>query len=86
MTREVVRATAGKVSRSDDLIAGEKEKAAAFLRANPDFGNPHVVRCDWCHTTRTLFCDENVSPFKRIPHGWRCKACDMRAANQEVRF
>jgi hypothetical protein len=86
MTRDVVRKTAGKVLRSDDLITGEKERAAAILQANPDFGNPHVVRCHWCHTTRTLFCDENDGPFKRITHGWLCEACNMRAASQEVKF
>ena len=48
MTREAVRATAGKVLRSEDLIANEKEAAAAILLANPAFGNPHVVRCGWC--------------------------------------
>ncbi len=53
MTRQIVRTTAGKVLRSDDLIADEKEVAAAFLLANPHFGNPHVVRCDWCHSRAT---------------------------------
>ena len=86
MTRDVVRATAGKVLRSEELIADEKETASAFLRANPDFGNPHVVRCGWCGETRTLFRDENEGPFKRTAHGWLCEACDMRAASQEVRF
>ena len=86
MTREIVRTTAGKVLRSEDLIVDEKETAAAILRENPDFGNPHVVRCDWCHQTRTLFRDENDGPFKRTAHGWLCEACDVRAASQEVRF
>ena len=86
MTREVVRTTAGKLLRSDDLIAGEKEAGAAILRANPDFGNPHVVRCHWCHETRTLFRDENDGPFKRTAHGWLCEACNESAASQEVRF
>jgi len=86
MTRQVVRVTAGKVLRSEDLIADEKEVAAGILLANPQFGNPHVVRCDWCHETRTLFRDENEAPFKLTPHGWLCEACDVRAASQEVRF
>jgi len=86
MSRDVVRTTAGKVLRSDDLIADEKETAAAILRANPDFGNPHVVLCDWCHETRTLFRDENEGPFKRTTHGWLCEACNVRAASQEVKF
>ena len=86
MTRAAVRTTAGKVLRSEDLIADEKEEAAAILRANPDFGNPHVVRCGWCSETRTLFRDENETPFKRTAHGWLCEACDVRAASQEVRF
>ena len=33
MTRHVVRTTAGKVLRSDDLIADEKEVAAGILKA-----------------------------------------------------
>ncbi|HVT02834.1 MAG TPA: hypothetical protein VHL58_05605 [Thermoanaerobaculia bacterium] len=86
MTRQVVRTTAGKVLRSDDLIADEKEVAAEILRANPDFGNPHVVRCDWCHETRTLFRDEDDGPFKLTDHGWRCEPCNARAASQEIKF
>ncbi len=86
MTRQIVRATAEKVLRSDDLIADEKEVAASILRANPDFGNPHVVRCDWCHETRTLFRDENVAPFKLTAHGWLCETCDVSAHSQEVKF
>ncbi|HEX7137335.1 MAG TPA: hypothetical protein VF219_05800 [Vicinamibacterales bacterium] len=86
MTREVVRATAGKVLRSHDLTVGEKEVAAAILLANPDFGNPHVVRCGWCHQTKTLFRDEDGEPFKHVAHGWLCEACDMRATSQEVKF
>lgn len=86
MTRQVVRTTAGKVLRSEDLLVDEKEIAATILRANPEFGNPHVVRCDWCHETRTLFRDENEAPFKLTDHGWRCEACDVRAASQEVKF
>jgi hypothetical protein len=84
--RQVVRATAGKMLRSDDLIADEKEVAAGFLRANPDLGNPHVVRCDWCRETRTLFRDENIAPFKRTGHSWICETCNVRAASQEVKF
>jgi hypothetical protein len=86
VTRQAVRTTAGKVLRSEDLIGDEKETAAAILRTNPDFGNPHVVRCGWCAETRTLFCDENDGPFKRIAHGWLCEACGVRAASQEVKF
>lgn len=78
--------TAGKVLRSDDLIAGEKEVAAGILRANPGFGNPHVVRCAWCKETRTLFRDENDGPFKRTSHGWSCETCNVSAASQEVKF
>ncbi|HEX8409716.1 MAG TPA: hypothetical protein VF883_12695 [Thermoanaerobaculia bacterium] len=88
MTRQVVRTTAGKIHRSDDLKAGEKEAAAGILRANPELGNAHAVRCDWCKETRTLFADENDGPFERIEHehGWRCRPCDTRAASQEIRF
>ena len=86
MSRQTVRATAGRVTRSDTLLAGEKEEAAAILRANPAYGNPHVVRCDWCYETRTLFRDEDEAPFKRFERGWLCEPCDARAASQEVRF
>jgi hypothetical protein len=86
MSRQAVRTTAGKVLRSDDLIADEKEVAAGFLKANPAFGNPHVVRCDWCRETRTLFRDENEGPFKRTSHGWLCETCNVRASSQEVKF
>jgi hypothetical protein len=86
MNRQIVRTTAGKVNRSDDLIAGEREAAADMLRANPGIGNPHVVRCDWCHETRTLFQDEDDAPFKRTVHGWLCEKCNARAASQEVKF
>jgi hypothetical protein len=86
MNRQTVRMTAGRVLRSDDLKSGEKEIAADILRANPALGNPHVVRCDWCRETRTLFRDEDDAPFKRTEHGWRCEPCDARAASQEVRF
>jgi len=86
MSRQAVRTTAGKVLRSDDLIADEKEVAARFLKANPTFGNPHVVRCDWCRETRTLFRDENEGPFTLTAHGWLCEPCDVRASSQEVKF
>ena len=86
MNRQAVRMTAGKVLRSDDLIANEKEVAAGFLRDNPAFGNPHVVRCDWCRETRTLFRDENEGPFKLTTHGWLCETCNVRASSQEVKF
>lgn len=86
MTRQIVRITAGKVHRSEDLIADEKEVAAGILRANPALGNPHVVRCAWCGETRTLFRDENEAPFKLAAHGWLCEACDVSAASQEVKF
>lgn len=86
MTRQIVRITAGKVLRSDDMIAGEKEIAAGILRANPNFGNPHAVRCDWCHEARTLFRDEDDGPFKLTAHGWRCEPCNTRAASQEIKF
>lgn len=86
MTRETVRTTAGKVLRSDDLIADEKEVAAGILLANPDLGNPHVVRCGMCHETRTLFRDENDAPFRLTAHGWLCETCDLSAASQEVKF
>ena len=84
--RQIVRTTAGKVLRSDDLIADEKEVAATILRENPSFGNPHVVRCDWCRETRMLFRDESEGPFQVTEHGWRCEPCNIRASNQEVRF
>jgi hypothetical protein len=86
VSRQVVRTTAGRVLRSDDLIADEKEVAAAILKANPHFGNPHVVRCDWCRETRTLFRDENEGPFKLTTHGWLCETCNVRASSQEVKF
>lgn len=78
--------TAGKVLRSDDLNAGEKETAATILRENPHFGNPHVVRCDWCRETRTLFRDESDGPFKLTAHGWRCETCNVQAASQEIKI
>ena len=84
MSRQTVRETAGRVLRSDDLVAGEKETAAGILRANPALGNPHAVRCDWCRQTRTLFRDESEGPFKLTDHGWRCEPCNSRAASQEI--
>lgn len=86
MSRQVVRTTAGKILRSDDLIADEKEVAVGILQANPHFGNPHVVRCDWCRETRTLFRDESEPPFKLTSHGWLCETCNVRAASQEIKF
>lgn len=86
MDRDVIRETAGRVFRSDDLVADEKALAAAFLTAHPECGNPHVVRCDWCHETRTLFYDENDAPFKRAARGWLCETCDIAASSQEVRL
>lgn len=86
MSRQIVRVTAGKLLRSDDLGEGEKETAAGILRENPAFGNPHVVRCDWCRETRTLFRDENEAPFKLTAHGWMCETCNVRAASQEIKF
>jgi len=84
--RDIVRTTARKVLRSDDLGVGEKQTAAAILLANPAFGNPHVVRCDWCRETRMLFRDECDGPFTLTAHGWRCDPCNVPAASQEVRF
>lgn len=84
--RQAIRMTAGKLNRSEELVGNEKETAAAILKANPTIGNPHVVRCGWCHETRTLFRDENDGPFKLTTHGWLCETCNMRAASQEVRF
>jgi hypothetical protein len=85
-TRHVVRTTAGKVLRSDDLIGDEKAVAADILRSYPALGNPHVVRCNWCRETRTLFRDENDGPFELTAHGWLCAACDVSAASQEIKF
>lgn len=85
-TRQVVRTTAGKVLRSDELIGNEKEIAANILRAHPMLGNPYVVRCNWCHQTRTLFRDENEEPFKLTAHGWLCRPCDVNASSQEIKL
>lgn len=84
--RQAIRTTAGKLNRSEELTGNERESGAAILKANPQFGNPHVVRCGWCHETRTLFRDENDGPFKRTDHGWRCESCNVSAASQEVKF
>ena len=84
MSRQAVRVTAGKVMRSDDLASGEKEIAADFLRDHPELGNPHVVRCDWCHETRTLFRDEAEGPFQLAERGWLCEPCNVRASSQEI--
>lgn len=84
--RQIVRVTAGKVLRSEELIGNEKEVAAGILRANPAFGNPHVVRCHLCREMRMLFRDESEAPFQVAGHGWRCSRCDTSAASQEVRF
>ena len=86
MTRELVRTTAGKVLRSEDLIGDEKQAAATILLANPELGNPHVVRCDWCGQIKTLFRDEDGDPFQHTAHGWICGACNVRASSQEVKF
>jgi len=85
-TRNAVRATAQKVLCSDDLIAGEKDAAIAILRAIPEIGNPYAVRCDWCHVAKTLFRDENESPFRLSPRGWTCEHCEVPAACQEIRL
>lgn len=86
MDRHAVRTTAGKVNRSEELTGDEKAVAAAILRENPSLGNPHVVRCGFCGTTRTLFRDESDAPLKRSGHGWRCEACNVGAGSQEVKF
>lgn len=84
--RQQIRTTAGKVLRSDDLEGDEKAIAAGILRDHPSLGNPHVVRCDWCRETRTLFRDESDGPFEVTTHGWLCKPCNVRSSSQEVRF
>ena len=85
-TREIVRVTAGKLLRSDDLLAGERAAAAGILLANPSFGYPHIVHCAWCRESRTLFRDESEAPFERTASGWRCKSCDVAAASQVIKF
>jgi hypothetical protein len=86
LMRGDVRITAGKMLRSDEMIADEREVAAGILRANPALGNPHAVRCGWCNEMRMLFRDESDGPFKVIPHGWLCEPCDVSASSQEIRF
>ena len=86
MDRQIVRETAGRVLRSEEMAASERENAAEFLRQNPALGNPHMVRCGWCHVMTMLFRDEDAGAFARTPHGWRCTACNEYAASQEVRF
>jgi hypothetical protein len=84
--RETVRATAGRMLRSDTLDGGERETAADFLREHVMLGNPHMVKCDWCRETLMLFRDEDTDPFIRTQRGWRCTKCDEHARSQEVRF
>ena len=86
MDRQMVRETAGRMLRSEDLAVNEKQAASDYLRANPTLGNPHMVRCDWCHEAMVLFRDEDTSAFIRTARGWRCTTCDDHAASQEVRF
>lgn len=86
MDRQIVRETAGRMLRSEDLAESEREKAAEFLRENAALGNPHMVRCDWCHETTMLFRDEDRGAFTRTVRGWRCNTCDENAASQEVKF
>jgi hypothetical protein len=86
MEREIIRETAGRMSRSEELKLGSKESAAEFLRAHPAMGNPHVVRCSWCHQTTVLFRDEDLGAFAIAGRGWRCVACNEFAASQEVKF
>lgn len=85
-TREIVRVTAGKLMRSDDLLDDERAVAAEILLANPGFGYPHIVQCAWCRESRTMFRDENEAPFERTANGWRCNACDVAAASQVIKF
>jgi hypothetical protein len=86
MNRTTVRDTAGRMFRSEDLAGSERENAAEFLRANPALGNPHMVRCPWCHETTMLFRDEDIGAFTRSGRGWRCTKCNEHAASQEVKF
>ena len=86
MEREIIRVTAGKMLRSDDLDENEKATAVALLRANIGFGSPHVVRCPWCQKMKILFVDEDDATFKRLRHGWRCASCNEPASSQEVKF
>ena len=84
--RETVRATAGRMLRSEELGDSERENAEAFLRENNASGNPHMVKCDWCQATLMLFRDEDMGSFTRTGRGWRCTKCDEHARSQEVRF
>ena len=84
--RGVVMATAAKVLHSGELNTGEQAHAAAILSANPHLGNPHVVRCHWCHATRMLFRNESDDAFTQTAGGWLCGPCDTRAASQEIRL
>jgi len=84
--RQVIRDTAARMFRSEDLDPAERETSAGLLRANPAFGLPHMVRCNWCHEMTVLFRDEDLGVFKRTVRGWRCTKCDEHATNQEVRF
>jgi hypothetical protein len=86
MDRQIVRDTAERMFRSDDVARNEKQDATTYLRANPSIGNPHMVRCSWCHQTRMLFRDEDKDSFIRTARGWRCTNCNEHAASQEVRF
>lgn len=86
MEREIIRLTAGKMLRSDELEENEKAIARALLRANVEFGNPHIVRCTWCQKMKMLFQDEDDADFKRLGRGWRCDTCREPATSQEVKF
>ena len=86
LDRQMVRDTAERVFRSDDVARSEKQDVTDYLRANPAIGNPHMVRCSWCHQVRMLFRDEDKDSFTRTARGWRCTNCNEHAASQEVRF
>ena len=86
-TRACERGVRTIYKKIDSTLRGNVgAEAAAILRANPEFGNPHVVRCGWCGEIRTLFRDEDEAPFQRTTHGWLCENCNVRAASQEVKF
>ncbi|HYC58453.1 MAG TPA: hypothetical protein VEK79_02705 [Thermoanaerobaculia bacterium] len=70
--------------RLRDGLRERLRRAAGLVCA--EHGNPHVVRCDWCHQTRTLFRDECESPFQLSGHGWRCDPCNTNVASQAIRF
>lgn len=86
MDRQVIRTTAGRMFRSEDLEPNEREISAKLLRENPTMGMPYMVRCNWCHEMIVLFRDEDIGVFERTRRGWRCTKCDEHAASQEVRF